>query len=189
MRNQFTFYKSFDDVIEDMTNSQIAEYVKVMLDVQFLRVKIDDVKFTDKTLSIVWKSQKHSIQTSIKGYLDSQKRDSVKNPYLGIYDESCTPYEGVPQQDKEQVKEEGKVQKSIGFKKPSILEVQEYIQEKSYKVNANTFFNFYESNGWKVGKNKMKSWKASLATWNSKENNNIVKNNETSGRSSGGYTY
>lgn len=102
MRNQFTFYKSFDDVIEDMTNNQIAEYVKVMLDVQFLRVKIDDVKFTDKTLSIVWKSQKHSVTTSIKGYLDSQKRETVKNPYLGVYDENCNPCEGVAQQDKEQ---------------------------------------------------------------------------------------
>lgn len=54
------------------------------------------------------------------------------------------------------------------FKVPSIQEIQSYIQEKGYFVDVDTFFNFYESNGWKVGKNKMKSWKASLATWHSK---------------------
>ena len=27
------------------------------------------------------------------------------------------------------------------------------------------FFDFYQSNGWKVGKNKMKDWKAALRGW------------------------
>ncbi len=55
------------------------------------------------------------------------------------------------------------------FKIPTIQEIQEYIMQKNYNVNADTFFNFYKSNGWMVGKNKMKSWKASVAVWNSKE--------------------
>ena len=104
-RNQFTFYKSFDDVIEDMSNDQIANYMKTLLDVQFLRVKIEDVSFNDPLLNIVWKSQKHSIETSIKGYLDSQKNGKVKTPYLGIYDISKNPSKGVRQQ--EQGKEQG----------------------------------------------------------------------------------
>jgi len=58
--------------------------------------------------------------------------------------------------------------KNTRFKVPRLEEIQNYILEKKYNVNAETFFNFYESNGWKVGKNKMKSWKASVATWNSK---------------------
>lgn len=110
MRNQFTFYKSFDDVIEDLTDKQIAEYMKVMLDVQFLRLKIEDVEFDDKILAIVWKSQKHSIEKSVQGYLDGQKREGIKNPYLGVYAETKTPYEGGRQQEEEQEKEkeEGK---------------------------------------------------------------------------------
>ena len=118
MRNQFTFYKSFDDVLEDLNDKQIAEYIKKMLDVQFLRVKIDDVYFDDKLLSVIWKSQKHSIKSSISGYLDSQKRNGCKNPYLGCYDDDFIPYEGgyeapfeggrQQEQVKEQVKEKGK---------------------------------------------------------------------------------
>lgn len=110
-RNQFTFYKSFDDVIEDLTEKQIAEYIKVMLDVQFLRVKIDDVVFSDKTLRIVWKSQKHSIEKSVKGYLDSQNSSKVKNPYLGVYSPFHIPSEGLPQQ--EQVQGEVKGQEQV----------------------------------------------------------------------------
>ena len=118
MRNQFTFYKSFDDVLEDLNDKQIAEYIKKMLDVQFLRVKIDDVFFDDKLLNVIWKSQKHSIKSSISGYLDSQKRNGCKNPYLGCYDDDFIPYEGgyeapfeggrQQEQVKEQVKEKGK---------------------------------------------------------------------------------
>jgi len=184
-RQQFPFYKSFDDVAEDLTDAQLAKYIRTLLDVQFLRIKVDDVKFQDKTLSIVWKSQKHSINKSINGFLDGQKRETIKAPYLGVYDESCIPNEGIHEgmqtpkaecKEEVQVKEEGKgkgeVQKSSGFKKPSVSNILSYIQEKNYNVNADTFFNFYESNGWKIGKNKMKSWKASLATWNSKNKDN-----------------
>ena len=55
------------------------------------------------------------------------------------------------------------------FSVPTIQEIRDYIREKGYNVDAERFFNYYESNGWKVGKNPMKSWKAALATWNSNE--------------------
>lgn len=32
-------------------------------------------------------------------------------------------------------------------------------------IEAYRFFNFYESNGWKVGKSKMKNWSAALVGW------------------------
>ena len=34
-------------------------------------------------------------------------------------------------------------------------EIKDYCKEKNYKINAEQFFNYYESNGWKVGKNPM----------------------------------
>lgn len=59
--------------------------------------------------------------------------------------------------------------KSTKFQKPTIEEIKAYIKEKNYNVDANRFFNFYESKGWKVGKNPMVSWKASVATWQKDE--------------------
>lgn len=48
---------------------------------------------------------------------------------------------------------------------PTVEEVQAYITEKGYHFSAEEFVAFYESNGWKVGRNPMKSWKAACVTW------------------------
>lgn len=66
---------------------------------------------------------------------------------------------------------EGKSGKSEKrFSPPSIEEVDSYIREKGYTVDAERFVNFYESKGWYVGKNKMKNWRAAVATWQKEDN-------------------
>jgi hypothetical protein len=54
--------------------------------------------------------------------------------------------------------------------KPTLNEVRQYCAERNRGVDAEKFFNYYESNGWKVGKNAMKNWKAAVHTW---EKNNV----------------
>lgn len=49
---------------------------------------------------------------------------------------------------------------------PELDELKKHCEEKNYTVDCEAFIHHYESNGWLVGKNKMKSWKASLGTWN-----------------------
>jgi hypothetical protein len=51
------------------------------------------------------------------------------------------------------------------FKKPSVEEIAEYCKTKKYAIDARHFYNYYEANGWKVGRNAMKSWQATLANW------------------------
>lgn len=51
------------------------------------------------------------------------------------------------------------------LEKPSIKDLTVYINEKSYNVNPEKFLSHYESNGWMVGKNKMKDWRAAVRTW------------------------
>ena len=51
------------------------------------------------------------------------------------------------------------------FVKPTIDEIKNYCLEKDYKIDANTFYDFYESKNWYIGKNKMKDWKACIRTW------------------------
>ena len=48
---------------------------------------------------------------------------------------------------------------------PTIEEVQAYCDERQNGVNAEKFIDYYTSNGWQVGKNKMKDWKAAVRTW------------------------
>ena len=51
------------------------------------------------------------------------------------------------------------------FVKPSLDQVKAYCKERNSKVNAERFYSYYESNGWKVGKNSMKDWKAAVRNW------------------------
>ena len=67
------------------------------------------------------------------------------------------------------------------FKPPSYSDVIEYINEKKYSVNASTFINHYECNGWMVGRNKMKDWKAAVRQRHSR---NKEKTNEENMRPS-----
>jgi len=54
---------------------------------------------------------------------------------------------------------------AAGMKRPTAEEIRAYCKEKGYAIDAEHFLNYYEANGWKVGKNPMKSWKATLANW------------------------
>jgi predicted phage replisome organizer len=51
------------------------------------------------------------------------------------------------------------------FEKPTLSQITQYCLERNNSVNAEQFYDYYESNGWKVGKNSMKDWKACVRTW------------------------
>lgn len=69
--------------------------------------------------------------------------------------------------------QKGLVKKPVKkFKKPTVQEIFEYVTEKHPASDdkkrmefAEHFYNFYESKGWKVGKNPMKNWQAAISTW------------------------
>ena len=51
------------------------------------------------------------------------------------------------------------------FSPPSVDEVNMYCQEKGLSIDAQRFVDYYESNGWMVGRNKMKDWRAAVRNW------------------------
>ena len=57
------------------------------------------------------------------------------------------------------------------FKKPTLEELEAYINEKGYHFSAYNFINYYDSVGWKIGKSPMKDWKAACRTWEAKYKN------------------
>lgn len=55
------------------------------------------------------------------------------------------------------------------FKPPTFEEVESYCKERGNNVNPQRFIDYYQSNGWMVGKNRMKDWKASVRTWEQRD--------------------
>lgn len=63
----------------------------------------------------------------------------------------------------EQTKTEKK--KTTRFVKPTVEQLRDYCNERQNGIDAEYFFDYYESNGWKVGKAPMKDWKATIRNW------------------------
>ena len=72
------------------------------------------------------------------------------------------------------------------FCPPTVDEVRSYVAEKGItNVDPEQFVDYYQSNGWKVGRTKMQDWKAAVRTWtrnrtSNSGNNRNVRNNHTS---------
>lgn len=82
-----------------------------------------------------------------------------------------------PQPEPEPYKVKDMAQKaapSVRFKRPSFEEIKDYFVSNDSSIReAEKFEAYYEGNGWKVGKNAMKSWHGSAKGW-------ILRNNERS---------
>lgn len=94
--------------------------------------------------------------------IDKVKKSKVnitppKSPPLVVAEEECAP-------------------KASNNKRPTIEDVAAYMEEYSAKHNmpatftAQGWIDFYTSNGWRIGKNPMKDWKAAVRTWFTRRN-------------------
>ena len=78
--------------------------------------------------------------------------------------------------------------KGASFKKPTVNDIKEYCLWRNNGIDSETFFDFYESKNWLIGKNKMKNWKACIRTWE-KRQHKTNNNNTTSHRHKKGGDY
>ena len=60
------------------------------------------------------------------------------------------------------------------FKPPTVDDVKAYCEEKEIHIDANRFVDYYTMNGWKVGKNPMKDWKAGVRNWASRDKQHVT---------------
>jgi hypothetical protein len=94
----------------------------------------------------------------------SKELQSVKNRDLIAY---VYPMDRLSQQEQEE-EEEQEENKGIAktkFSRPTSQDVYELFQEKNHPEEGERFFNYYEANGWRVGRNPMKNWRAAAANW------------------------
>ena len=78
-------------------------------------------------------------------------------------------YQAIPSHTKPKKREGG-----ARMARPTLEEVEAEIEARGYHVDARAFIAYYDSNGWKVGKNPMKSWKSALTTWERRDSGKAV---------------
>lgn len=167
--------------------------LKTLEDFELIKITEDGTIIVEKVMSMVgyetewarkkaeWRGQKRTTEGQIEDNvleMSSQcprsvlsKKDNVRQE-IEIEKELEKELEKEIEIDKKRNSKEKSVSR---FAPPTIEEVKSYCEERKNKVDAEKFMAFYTSNGWKVGKNPMKNWKAAIISWE-KNNFNDPKN-------------
>lgn len=101
----------------------------------------------------------------------AQELSSGNNKIDNIYDSKI---DNINIKEKKEIKEKKKdlpETKERVFKKPSVEEISSYCQERKNNINPEQFYDYYEANGWKINRNPMKDWKATVRNWERNEFN------------------
>ena len=166
MRDSFVFYRSFADAIAGLPPE---EYKKVMQAI--IGYALDGTEPTAGGIEYtVFCLVKPQIDANNKRYENGKKggrpitkqepsnNQDVTNPQPNVY---------VNVNDNDIKKKDTNVskEKASRFKPPTVTEVENYCREKEYRIDCERFVDFYRSNDWMVGKNKMKDWRAAVRNW------------------------
>jgi hypothetical protein len=77
-------------------------------------------------------------------------------------------YNNTTKEQEEQIESTGTAKR---FTPPTLDDISAYCRERGNDVDPERFLDYYTSNGWRVGKNPMKDWKAAVRTWEKGDNN------------------
>lgn len=176
-RKGFNFFRSYFDVYNELeTKEDKADFMDALLYRQFLGIKPTGLKGMAKFAYI---SQTNSIDSQVKGYEDKTGEVLNFTPTLPPTDGGNLPPTVQVQveekgkgeekgKEKEEVKEQliiKNTEKSKRFIPPTLQEVEDYCFERMNNISPQHFIDHYTSNGWLVGKNKMKDWQSAIRNW------------------------
>lgn len=123
---------------------------------------------------------------SIKPLIDSCNRKATnRNKTEQTRTEQNKPEQTGTNENKPCTKEERKkekgekenINKTRGrFSPPTMQELSDYITTHGYNVDAEKFLDYYTANGWHVGKNPMKDWKAAVRNWQRNQRQGMTAN-------------
>jgi hypothetical protein len=172
MNKRFLFFENFKSIADKLPDDMRLEFYDALLAYVFDGIEPDDVMIA-------------ALITAIKPSLDKEdKRGGNNNPtgqnqYSKVKTGQKEVKSGQSGQSfletetgnrKEEIKENNilkditKEKKKI-FQKPTFEEVEAYCRERNNSVDVKRWYDYYTANGWKVGKNAMKDWRAAVRTW------------------------
>lgn len=135
---------------------------------EFVKHKPCDVTINNNVVTLVSRRLERRTKAKKDGAKRQQKYRSTHASDIDVTDEYIAPSSSlsssssISSTDKERRR----------FSKPSIEELKTHIAEKEYSIDAEAFIAFYESKGWKVGSQAMKSWQSACVTWEKRKNEN-----------------
>lgn len=187
-KKSFVMYESWGAAIEKMSNEQAGELIKAIYAYQ----KDPDAVPEDPALAFVFELIKQQLDADSQRYKeacaarseagkkggrpkanasDKKQMVSEESKKSKCFSEKAKKADNDNEYDNDLKKEntlEGVKEKR--FAPPALQEVKDYCLKMGYThVDAERFIDYYASNGWMVGKNRMKDWKATVRNWDRSE--------------------
>lgn len=139
---------------------------------QSIRTALNHLKSTGEIT--IESTNKYSLITIVnyRKFQDMPKEPTSTSTSTSASSQPATNHIVTNKQDKQDniyVADAPVTKKTKRFIPPDVEEVAAYCREIGSSVDPHYFVNYYESNGWKVGRNQMKSWRAALKNWTQKE--------------------
>lgn len=186
-KKSFVMYESWGAAIEKMSNEQAGELIKAIYAYQ----KDPDAVPEDPALAFVFELIKQQLDADSQRYKeacaarseagkkggrpkanvsDKKQMVSEESKKSKCFSEKAKKADNEYDNDLKENTLEGVKEKR--FAPPTLQEVKDYCLKMGYThVNAERFIDYYASNGWMVGKNRMKDWKAAVRNWDRREKN------------------
>lgn len=178
---EHSLYKEGDSWVEELGFSIkiIDRIIKVFKDKGFLttRTTMDrvtyyalNIELINELLESIYENTKTAFTKMPKGELRKPPKGNYETAKRGTSNKnnknSSRDYFRDYSETTSDIKEKNlKKESPSNFKKPSLEELEVYAKELEANFSVNHFFDYYEANGWKVGKNSMKDWRATMRMW------------------------
>jgi len=163
------------NVLETLQEHEIAFALRISeTDMKQMKQIFVSKRFIDEKWNILnWNKRQFVSDTST----DRVRKWRKKNETFPKRSKAVTEtIQKQPDTDSEQIQIQNRIRYKrtpvVQFKKPSLIEVRAYCLSRKNSVDAESFLDFYESKGWKIGKNPMKDWQAAIRTWERNERSN-----------------
>lgn len=166
----FNAYHSYLKSIEPLNDAERGRLFTALLEYSSTGVS-PDLRGNER---FIFPTMKEQIDRDMQKYEAkcNQNRENVLRRYANVNDGIRTGTKPTKEKEKEKAKEKEKestppISPSRGtrFTPPTLDEVRAYCFERGGKVSAEKWYDYYTANGWKVGKNPMKDWKAAVRNW------------------------
>ncbi len=189
--SSFVFYRSFYDVVTLIPDEAMRcrAYTAIC---EYAFYGVEPAEDEDVLVKMVFTQAKPQIDANNKrresasagGIAKKQKMEAKKNanivPTMCHTSANSVPNVNANANVNENVNETVNVNvpeniTAIQFTPPTLTDVQAYIAEQSLNIDASRIMDYYTANGWMVGKNKMRDWRAALRHWNRSDERNMAK--------------
>nr|DAF85428.1 MAG TPA: hypothetical protein [Siphoviridae sp. ctzm5103] len=174
----FQYYETFETIIEKIKDNEEREQLRKVIINYGLHGTAPE-SFHTEALEIAWTvckdlidQQQHRREVNAANRAGKKADPSVIIRINNGAEEIERPLQNPEPEEKAAQEIQPEKPKRKNFVKPTVEEIAAYCKEKNYNVNAQQFFNYYESNGWKIGRNAMKSWQAAVQNWNTRDKAN-----------------